>query len=31
MFEFLRKIMNTNEPALTNDINLVHRVLKTDI
>ena len=31
MFEFLKNIMNTKEPALTNDINLVHRVLKTDI
>ena len=31
MFEFLKKIMNTKESALTNDINLVHRVLKTDI
>ena len=31
MFEFLKKIMNTKEPALTNDINFVHRVLKTDI
>ena len=31
MFEFLKNIMNTKEPALTNDINYVHRVLKTDI
>ena len=31
MFEFLKNIMNTREPASTNDINLVHRVLKTDI
>ena len=31
MFEFLKKIMNTKESPLTNDINLVHRVLKTDI
>ena len=31
MFEFLKKIMNTKESPLTNDIDLVHRVLKTDI
>ena len=31
MFEFLKNIMNTKETASTNDINLVHRVLKTDI
>ena len=31
MFKFLKNIMNTKEPALTNDIDLVHRVLKTDI
>ena len=31
MFEFLKNVMNAKEPALTNDINLAHRVLKTDI
>ena len=31
MFEFLKNIMNTEESSITNDINLVHRVLKTDI
>ena len=31
MFEFLKNIMNNKEPALTNDINSVHRILKTDI
>jgi len=31
MFEFLKSIMNNKEPELTNAINLVHRVLKTDI
>jgi len=31
MFKFLKKIMNTKNHALTNDNNLIHRVLKTDI
>ena len=31
MFEFLKIIMNTKESSLTNDTDLVHRVLKTDI
>ena len=31
MFEFLKNIMKNKEPALTNAINLVHRVLNTDI
>ena len=31
MFEFLRKIMNNEESTLTNDVNSLHRILKTDI
>jgi peptide-methionine (S)-S-oxide reductase len=31
MFEFLKNIMNNQEPTFTNDINSVHRILKTDI
>ena len=31
MFEFLKNVMNFKESELKNDINLVHRVLKTDI
>ena len=31
MFEFLKKIMNNEEPTLNKDLNSVHRVLKTDI
>ncbi len=31
MLEFLKNIMNKKESDLTNNINLVHRVLKTDI
>ena len=31
MFEFLKKIMNNNEPISTKEINLVHRILNTDI
>ena len=31
MFKFLKKIMNNIEPNLKNDMNSVHRILKTDI
>ena len=31
MFEFLKKIMNKEEPTLNNDINSLHRILKTNI
>ena len=31
MFEFLKNIMNNKETTLTNDVNSVHRILKTDI
>jgi len=31
MFEFLKKIMNYEDPAPNNDTNLAHRILKTDI
>ena len=31
MFEFLKNIMNNEKKSLTNDINSVHRILKTDI
>ena len=31
MFEFLKNIMNKEEPTLTNDVKSVHRILKTDI
>ena len=31
MFKFLKKIMNNQEPILTNENNSVHRILKTDI
>ena len=31
MFEFLKNIMNNEEPKLTNDVNSFHRILKTDI
>ena len=31
MFEFLKNIMNIKEPSITNDVNSVHRILKTDI
>jgi len=31
MFEFLKKIMNNEKPNSINDVNLVHRILKTDI
>ena len=31
MFNFLKKIMNNQEPLLTNENNSVHRILKTDI
>ena len=30
MFEFLKKIMNKENPTVNNDINSVHRILKTD-
>ena len=30
MFEFLKKFMNNDKSSLTNDTNLVHRILKTD-
>ena len=31
MFKFLKKIMNKKESTLNNNVNLVHRVLKTNI
>ena len=31
MFEFLKNIMNNKDSIITNDANLVHRILKTDI
>ena len=31
MFEFLKKIMNNENPTFTNDVNSFHRILKTDI
>ena len=31
MFEFLKKIMNNEESTLINEVNTVHRILKTDI
>ena len=31
MFEFLKNIMNNEDPTLTNEVNSVHRILKTDI
>ena len=31
MFKFLKNIMNIKETTLTNDVNSVHRILKTDI
>ena len=31
MFKFLKNIMNNEEPTLTNDVNSIHRILKTDI
>ena len=31
MFKFLKKIMNNEESTLTNDVNSLHRILKTDI
>ena len=31
MFEFLKKIMNNKKSFLNNDVNSVHRILKTDI
>ena len=31
MFEFLKNIMNNEDSVLNNDINLAHRILKTDI
>ena len=31
MFKFLKNIMNNEESILTNEINSVHRILKTDI
>ena len=31
MFEFLKKIMNEKKSKFTNDLNSVHRILKTDI
>ena len=31
MFKFLKNIMNNEDSIITNDINLVHRILKTDI
>ena len=30
MFEFLKKIMNKENPTMNSDINSVHRILKTD-
>ena len=30
-FEFLKKIMYNDEPTLTNSVNPIHRILKTDI
>jgi len=31
MFKFLKNIMNNQESTLINDVNSVHRILKTDI
>ena len=31
MFEFLKKIMNNEESFISEDINTIHRILKTDI
>ena len=31
MFEFLKNIINIEEPSITHDVNSVHRILKTDI
>ena len=31
MFEFLKNIMNHEDPTLTNEFNSVHRILKSDI
>ena len=31
MFEFLKKIMKNENPNLTDDIDSLHRILKTDI
>ena len=31
MLEFLKNIMNNKETTFTNDVDSVHRILKTDI
>ena len=31
MFNFIKKFMNDDQSALTNDVNSIHRILKTDI
>ena len=31
MLRFLKKIMNINDSKLPNDVNSMHRILKTDI
>ena len=31
MFKFLKDFMNNQESTLTNNVNSVHRILKTDI
>ena len=31
MFDFLKKIMNNNDSTLSNELDSIHRILKTDI